>query len=163
VSRAAARGLVEGAEDSRLSLALRLAEEACRAAIAGQPTAVARWKGPGDRVTEVDLRIQVRRLADHEFAWIVDPLDGTNSAALGAVDLVLGHRATPWDLAAGAAVLLEAGGAITTPEGRPLFPFDVAGYEGQPVPFLAGNPRAHADASAACRAALVERATARPR
>jgi myo-inositol-1(or 4)-monophosphatase len=273
---------VEGAEDSRLSLALRLAEEAGRAAMAGQPTAVARWKGPGDRVTEVDLQIQagltgalarafpadgivaeegeVRRLADHEFAWIVDPLDGTNNyalgipcfaisvgllrrgepyagvvhepntgfrcwalrgrgaftdarrlalvpraldaasniavrvpvdatleplvgrwlrehkfrgfgsvalhlafAALGAVDLVLDHRATLWDLAAGAAVLLEAGGSITTPEGRPLFPFDVAGYEGQPVRFLAGNPRAHADAAADCRAALAERAAARPR
>ena len=40
--RAAARGPVEGAENSRLSLALRLAEEAARAAMAGQSTAAAR-------------------------------------------------------------------------------------------------------------------------
>lgn len=81
-------------------------------------------------------------------------------AALGAIDLVLDHKAALWDLAAGATVLLEAGGRITTPAGRPLFPFDVAAYRGGPVPFLAGNPRAHAGAVASCRA-LVERVGAR--
>jgi len=271
VSRAAGRPPGEGGGDPRLSLALTLAEEAGRLAIAGRPDAVARWKGPGDRVTAVDLQIQahitaalaqrfpqdgvvaeealVRLAADREFTWIVDPLDGTNNyalgipcfaisvgllrrgepyagvvhepntgfhcwtlrghgafagdrrlalapraldaasniavrvpvaadleplvsrwlrehkfrgfgsvalhlafAALGAVDLVLDHKATLWDLAAGAAVLLEAGGCITTPAGRPLFPFDVPGYRGAPVPFLAGNPLAHAAAAASCRA-----------
>jgi myo-inositol-1(or 4)-monophosphatase len=271
VSRAADRPPAEGGGDSRLSLALTVASEAGRLAIAGPPGAAVRFKGPGDRVTEADLRIQsgitaaiarrfpqdgivaeegdVRLAADREFTWIVDPLDGTNNyalgipcfaisvgllrrgepyagvvhepntgfrcwtlrghgafagdrrlalaprvldaasniavrvpvaavleplvfrwlrehkfrgfgsvalhlafAALGAVDLVLDHKATLWDLAAGAAVLLEAGGRITTPAGRPLFPFDVTGYRGAPVPFLAGNPLAHAGAAASCRA-----------
>jgi myo-inositol-1(or 4)-monophosphatase len=260
-------------DDPRLSLALTLTREAGRVAVAGQPGAAVRWKGPGDRVTTMDLRIQsdltgaiarefpedgilaeegdVRLLGNREFAWIIDPLDGTNNyalgipcftisvgvlrrgepyagvvhepntgfrcwtlrghgafaggrrlvltphalgaasniavrvpvatdleplvsrwlrehklrgfgsvalhlafAALGALDLVQDHRATLWDLAAGAAVLLEAGGAITTPAGRPLFPFDVAGYRGTPVPFLAGNPLAHAAATASCRALI---------
>lgn len=271
MSRAADGPPAAGGGDPRLVLALILADEAGRLAIAGQPGAVMRFKGPGDRVTEADLRIQsgittaiarhfpqdgivaeegdVRLAADCEFTWIVDPLDGTNNyalgipcfaisvgllrrgepyagvvhepntgfrcwtlrgrgafagdrrlalaprtldaasniavrvpvtpaleplvtrwlrehkfrnfgsmalhlafAALGAVDLVLDHKATLWDLAAGAAVLLEAGGCITTPEGCPLFPFDVAGYRGASVPFLAGNPLAHAAAAASCRA-----------
>jgi myo-inositol-1(or 4)-monophosphatase len=271
VSPAVARSPAEESEDPRLSLALALADEAGRLAVAGRPDPDVRWKGPGDRVTEADLRIQahiataiarrfpqdgivaeeaaVRAVTDREFTWIVDPLDGTNNyalgipcfaislgllrggepyagvvhepntgfrcwtlrghgafagdrrlalapraldaasniavrvpvavdleplvsrwlrehkfrgfgsvalhlafAALGAIDLVLDHKAALWDLAAGATVLLEAGGCITTPAGRPLFPFDVAGYRGAPVPFLAGNPLAHATAAASCRA-----------
>ena len=266
-----ARGPADEGVDPRLSLALRLAGEAGRLAVAGRPDRDVRWKGPGDRVTATDVQIQahiaaaiarhfpedgivaeeaeVRVAAGREFTWIVDPLDGTNNyvlgipcfavslgllrggepyagvvhepntgfrcwtlrghgafagdrrlalapraldaasniavrvpvaaeleplvsrwlrehkfrgfgsvalhlafAALGAVDLVLDHKATLWDLAAGAAVLLEAGGCITTPAGHPLFPFDVAGYRGAPVPFLAGNPLAHAAAVASCRA-----------
>ena len=271
MNRAAAPPPAGGGRDPRLSLALTLADEAGRLAITDQPGATVRFKGPGDRVTAADLRIQhgittaiargfpqdgivaeegdVRQVGDREFTWIVDPLDGTNNyalgipcfaisvgllrrgepyagvvhepntgfrcwtlrgrgafagdrrltlaprtldaasniavrvpvtpaleplvtrwlrehkfrnfgsvalhlafAALGAVDLVLDHKATLWDLAAGAAVLLEAGGCITTPEGCPLFPFDVAGYRGASVPFLAGNPLAHAAAAASCRA-----------
>ncbi len=266
-----ARSPAEESGDPRLSLALSLASEAGRLALAGRPDLDVRWKGPGDRVTTADLRIQahitaaiarrfpqdgivaeearLRVAPDREFTWIVDPLDGTNNyalgipcfavslgllrggepyagvvhepntgfrcwtlrghgafagdrrlilaphgldaasniavrvpvaaeleplvsrwlrdhkfrgfgsvalhlafAALGAIDLVLDHKATLWDLAAGAAVLLEAGGCITTPAGRPLFPFDVTGYRGAPVPFLAGNPLAHATAAAFCRA-----------
>src|SRR5207249_51372 len=60
--------------------------------------------------------------------------------ALGAIDVLLDHRAALWDLAGGACVLQEAGGAITTPRGDPLFPFDLAAYRGGPVSFLAGNP-----------------------
>jgi myo-inositol-1(or 4)-monophosphatase len=73
-------------------------------------------------------------------------------AALGAIDVVLDHKAVLWDVAAGATMLLEAGGRFSTPTGRPLFPIDLTGYRGAPVPFLAGNPRAHATAVAACRA-----------
>jgi hypothetical protein len=53
-------------------------------------------------------------------------------------------------------VLIEAGAYITTPESHPLFPFDVAGYRGASVPFLAGNPLAHAVAAASCRALAPE-------
>lgn len=266
-----ARDPADEGVDARLALAMTLAGEGGRLAVAGRPDRDVRWKGPGDRVTAADARIQahiaaavakhfpedglvaeealVRVGAEREFAWIVDPLDGTNNyalgipcfaislgllrrgepyagvvhepntgfrcwalrghgafagdrrlalapraldaasnvavrvpvapeleplvsrwlrehklrgfgsvalhlafAALGAVDLVQDHKATLWDLAAGAAVLLEAGGCITTPAGQPLFPFDVAGYRGGPVPFLAGNALAHAAAVASCRA-----------
>jgi len=271
VRSAAGRPPFDEGEDPRLALALTLAGEAGRLAVAGRPDPAVRWKGPGDRVTATDLQIQAyltdaiarrfpqdgivaeeaggRVAAEREFTWIVDPLDGTNNyalgipcfavslgllrggepyagvvheantgfrcwtlrghgafagdrrlalapraldaasniavrapvavefeplvsrwlrehkfrgfgsvalhlafAALGAVDLVLDHKAALWDLAAGAAVLIEAGGCITTPVGRPLFPFDVAGYRGAPVPFLAGNPLAHAAGAASCRA-----------
>jgi myo-inositol-1(or 4)-monophosphatase len=262
------------AEDPRVSLALMLAEDAGRRAVAGQWETAVRWKGPDDRVTEMDLRMQAeivsgirsrfpadaivaeedepRGAADREFTWIVDPLDGTNNyalgipcfavslgifrhgepyagvihdpntgfrccglrghgafssgrrleltpralgsasnvcvriplepdpeplvsqwlrehklrsfgsvalhlafAALGAIDLVLDHKAALWDLAAGATILLEAGGRITSPTGDPLFPFDVGSYRGAAVPFLAGNPLAHAAAARSYRA-LVE-------
>ena len=46
-------------------------------------------------------------------------------------------------------MLLEAGGVVTDPLGGPLFP---AVFGGGPVRFLAGNPAAHAEAVAACRA-----------
>jgi len=262
------------AGDPRLSLALMLAEDAGRRAVAGQWETAVRWKGPGDRVTEMDLRMQAeivsairsrfpadaivaeeaepRSAADREFTWIVDPLDGTNNyalgipcfavslgifrhrepyagvihdpntgfrccglrghgafaggrrleltsralgsasnvcvrvplepdleplvsqwlreyklrgfgsvalhlafAALGGIDLILDHKAALWDLAAGATILLEAGGRITSPAGAPLFPFDVVSYRGGAVPFLAGNPLAHAAAARSYRA-LVE-------
>ncbi len=77
-----ARGPAEESEDPRLSLALSLASEAGRLAVAGRPDLdvqwKGRWKGPGDRVTTAELRIP--------------------------------------------------SGCITTPAGRPFFPFDVAGH-----------------------------------
>ncbi len=75
-------------------------------------------------------------------------------AAIGALDVLLDHKATLWDLAAGAVLVLEAGGAITDPLGRPLFPVDPAVYRGEPVPFVAGNVMAHAEAVARCRVLL---------
>jgi myo-inositol-1(or 4)-monophosphatase len=71
-------------------------------------------------------------------------------AAIGAIDVVLDHQAALWDLAGGACVLREAGGVITDPRGRELFPFDLAVYRGGPVAFLAGNLVAHAAAVSAC-------------
>jgi fructose-1,6-bisphosphatase/inositol monophosphatase family enzyme len=73
---------------------------------------------------------------------------------MGALDVVVDHKATLWDLTAGAAILLEAGGTITDPRGQPLFPPNAAEYGGAPMPFLAGNERAYAEALADCRAAL---------
>jgi myo-inositol-1(or 4)-monophosphatase len=66
-------------------------------------------------------------------------------AALGAVDVVLDHRAKLWDLAGGAAVLLEAGGIITAPGGGPLFPLATSAWSDGALPFLAANPVAHAE------------------
>jgi myo-inositol-1(or 4)-monophosphatase len=260
--------VADTAADPRLALALRLAEEAGRHAVARAGSTVVEWKGPGDRVTDVDRAVQARMLrdiatwfpgdgivaeegdhrtrVDREFVWVVDPLDGTNNyalgipsyavavgilrggepyagvvhdpntgftcsaarghgafagerklalaaralsassnvsvrvpldprfepvtlewlrryklrafgsvalhlayAAIGAIDVVLDHRAAAWDVVAGAAVLLEAGGVITAPTGRPLFP---AAFDGAAVPFVAGNAAAHAHAIEECRA-----------
>jgi myo-inositol-1(or 4)-monophosphatase len=263
-----------GSSGARLQLALALAHQGGRQAT-GAVRAEVRvdWKGPGDRVTDVDVAIQ-ERLAERirscfpddgivaeeglavdpgarEFVWVVDPLDGTNNfalgipcfavsigilrhglphagvvhdpstgftcsamrghgavaggrvlalparpltaasnvavrvpldpelapatigwlrhyklrgfgsvalhlayAAIGAIDVVLDHQATLWDVAAGAAILLEAGGTITNPRGQPCFPPGAAAYGGAPMPFLAGNTSAHGEALADCRAAL---------
>jgi myo-inositol-1(or 4)-monophosphatase len=48
-----------------------------------------------------------------------------------------------WDIAAGA-VIAEAAGAITTDwKGQNPFPIDLAGYEGQTLPILTANRKAH--------------------
>jgi myo-inositol-1(or 4)-monophosphatase len=73
-------------------------------------------------------------------------------AAIGALDLVVDHKAMVWDVAAGAVILPEAGGVITGPGGEALFPATAGAYRGEPLPFLAGTPSAHAAALAGCRA-----------
>jgi myo-inositol-1(or 4)-monophosphatase len=258
-----------GPDDPRLTLAARLAREAGRRALDSRGQVQVEWKGPGDRVTDVDIAIQagiVREIAarfpgdgilaeetpdgvsgDPEFVWVVDPLDGTNNyavgipcfsvsigilrggrawggvihdpntgftcwgaqgggafadghalalagrpltiasnvavrvpldarlrplvhqwlerfkfrgfgsvalqlgyAAIGGLDILLDHRASLWDIAAGAAILLEAGGTITDLTGGSLFPVAPEAWRG-PLPFLAGNPLAHGQALAACK------------
>ena len=72
------------------------------------------------------------------------------SAALEASQVAAGvaHGAVTvngklWDVAAPAALVLEAGGKLTDLQGEPVFPFDLKGYEGGKVPFLAAGPAAH--------------------
>ena len=72
------------------------------------------------------------------------------SAALEAVHVASGvaHGAVTvngklWDVAAAAAIVLEAGGVITDLAGRPIFPFDLTRYQGAKAPFLAAGPAAH--------------------
>lgn len=93
-------------------------------------------------------------LARHKFRAFGSVALQLVYAAIGAIDLVLDHKAALWDLAGAACVLREAGGAVTDPRGEPIFPFDLASYRGGPVPFLAGNSVAHAAAVAACRPRL---------
>lgn len=73
------------------------------------------------------------------------------SAALEAVQVGAGvaHGALTlhgklWDLAAAAAFVLEAGGRITDLQGDAIFPYELAGYAGAKVPFLAAAPLAQA-------------------
>jgi len=47
-----------------------------------------------------------------------------------------------WDVAAPAAIVLEAGGLINSPTGGQVFPFDLRNYEGKKVPFVASAPAA---------------------
>src|SRR5262249_11136722 len=72
------------------------------------------------------------------------------SAALESVQVAAGiaHGALTvngklWDVAAPAAIVLEAGGMLTDLKGGAIFPFEVDGYDGARVPFLAAGPAAH--------------------
>jgi myo-inositol-1(or 4)-monophosphatase len=72
------------------------------------------------------------------------------SAALECVQVAAGvaHGAVTvngklWDVAAPAAILLEAGGVLTDLEGREIFPFDLRQYQGAKAPFLAAGRAAH--------------------
>jgi fructose-1,6-bisphosphatase/inositol monophosphatase family enzyme len=71
------------------------------------------------------------------------------SAALEAVQVGAGvaHGAVTvngklWDVAAPAAIVLEAGGKLTNFKGEPVFPFKLDKYQGAKVPFLAAAPLA---------------------
>jgi myo-inositol-1(or 4)-monophosphatase len=89
--------------------------------------------------------------------WAVRWIGQTNwkirmigTAALEAVQVAAGvaHAAVTvngklWDIAASAAIVLEAGGIVTDLKGQPIFPFDLNRYSGAKVPFLAAAPRAH--------------------
>jgi myo-inositol-1(or 4)-monophosphatase len=86
-------------------------------------------------------------------------LDQTNwkirmlgSASVEAMQVAMGvaHGAITlngklWDVAAPAAVVIEAGGIVTDPRGGEIFPFDLAGYRGEKVPYLIAGPAAHAE------------------
>ena len=63
--------------------------------------------------------------------------------ATGALAFVHDQRASLWDMAGAAPVVLEAGGILTAERGTPLFPLDPDGYDGEPIAFLAGDPIAH--------------------
>ena len=63
--------------------------------------------------------------------------------AVGALAFVHDHRASLWDIAGAAPVVLEAGGVLTDPGGRDLFPLATDAIGRQAVAFLAGNPIAH--------------------
>lgn len=89
--------------------------------------------------------------------WAVRWIGQTNwkirilgSAALEAAQVAAGvaHAAITmngklWDVAAPAALVLEAGGLVTDLNGNPVFPFNARGYEGAKVPFIAAAPMAH--------------------
>jgi myo-inositol-1(or 4)-monophosphatase len=66
--------------------------------------------------------------------------------AMGGLDFVHDDRASLWDIAGAAPVLLEAGAVLTTDLGAPLFPITPAQATGGPIALLAGHLRAHADA-----------------
>jgi len=66
--------------------------------------------------------------------------------ALGGLDFVHEPRAALRDIAGAAPVLLEAGGVLTTEVGAPVFPLAPGHTSATPIAFLAGHPRAHADA-----------------
>ena len=68
---------------------------------------------------------------------------GRGSLAAGVAHASVTLHGKLWDVAAPAAIVLEAGGLVTTLDGRPIFPFDLRQYAGAKVPFLAAGPAAH--------------------
>ncbi len=71
------------------------------------------------------------------------------SAALEAIQVGAGvaHAAITmngklWDIAAAAAIVIEAGGVVVDFSGNPVFPYDLAQYTGAKVPFVAAAPEA---------------------
>jgi myo-inositol-1(or 4)-monophosphatase len=66
------------------------------------------------------------------------------AVAAGVAHAAITIKGKLWDCVAPAALILEAGGVITAPTGKPIFPFDLRNYAGATVPFLAGSPTAHA-------------------
>jgi myo-inositol-1(or 4)-monophosphatase len=64
--------------------------------------------------------------------------------ASGRIDAALLTNSKLWDIAAGWVLVKQAGGEMTTPEGRPIFPIAVGSYEGEEMPALAASAAAHA-------------------
>lgn len=129
-------------------------------------------KGEGAWLGDKRLKAAVTPLSDSSMLMLTSNLlkpDGTcpqwaskwiaqtnwkirmlGSAALEAVNVASGvaHGAVTvngklWDIAAPAAVVLEAGGLMTDLAGKAIFPFDLKDYQGVKVPFLAAAPKAH--------------------
>ena len=70
--------------------------------------------------------------------------------AAGQLDAAVCGNGKLWDIAGGAVLVTESGALITTPQGTPLFPLDLATYAGEDVPTIAGSPAAHARLFAEC-------------
>jgi myo-inositol-1(or 4)-monophosphatase len=93
----------------------------------GVPPYIARWLSGNQR------RLRILGSAALEVAQVAA------GYAHGAVTL----NGKLWDIAAPGAILFEAGGIVTAPDGTPIFPFACRGYAGAPVPFLAAAASAH--------------------
>ncbi len=95
------------------------------------------------------LRPSIRKLVLHAVRQHV--VRNLGSAALhlalvatGGLDAAVFGNSKLWDIAAGALLITEAGGLVTTPNGKPVFPIDLARYAGEEIAVLAGTPEAHA-------------------
>jgi myo-inositol-1(or 4)-monophosphatase len=118
--------------------------------------AIAAHKGPMCDSSLMMLTSNLLDSYDRCPGWVVRWLSQTNwkirilgSAALEAMQVAAGvaHGAVTvngklWDVAAPAAIVIEAGGLMTDLAGRNIFPFELRKYIGAKVPFLAAGPGA---------------------
>jgi myo-inositol-1(or 4)-monophosphatase len=63
--------------------------------------------------------------------------------AAGMMDATFHAECKLWDLAAGALLVTEAGGVVTDPAGKPLFPCHPRDYHDDDMAFLAAGPTLH--------------------
>ncbi len=63
--------------------------------------------------------------------------------ACGALDACFAQEVKLWDVAAGALLVVEAGGRVTSPTGHTIFPIDPERYAGENISFLAGGQPLH--------------------
>ncbi len=82
------------------------------------------------------LELKIRILGSSELEAV--------QVAAGVAHGALTANGKLWDVAAAAAIVIEAGGLVTRLDGRDLFPYDLAHYAGAKVPFLAAAPNAQA-------------------
>jgi myo-inositol-1(or 4)-monophosphatase len=68
----------------------------------------------------------------------------TVQVSSGAAHAAITMNGKLWDVAAAAAVALEAGALLTALDGARVFPIDCAGYAGAKVPFVCAGAAAHA-------------------
>jgi myo-inositol-1(or 4)-monophosphatase len=93
------------------------------------------------------------RLPAYPIRWLTQTnwkMRMLGTAAIEAANVAAGvaHGAVTingklWDAVGPVAIVLEAGGVVTTLDGKPIFPFDLRNYSGARVPFLAAGPAAH--------------------
>ena len=93
------------------------------------PAWATRWIG------QTDWKLRILGSAALEAAHVA------GGVAHGAITL----NGKLWDVAAPAAIVLEAGGVVSDPGGKKIFPYDLRGYSGAKVPFLAAGNRAHGE------------------
>lgn len=63
--------------------------------------------------------------------------------AAGSLSAAFAKRVMLWDVAAGALMIREAGGVITTPGGGDYLPFDLSRVMTTELPYLCGGPDVH--------------------
>jgi myo-inositol-1(or 4)-monophosphatase len=69
----------------------------------------------------------------------IEAVHVASGVAYGAITL----NGKLWDIAASAAIAIEAGAIVTDLKGKPIFPFNLVGYKGARVPFLMAGPGAY--------------------
>ncbi len=65
--------------------------------------------------------------------------------ACGALDACFAQEVKLWDVAAGALLVEEAGGVVTSARGQNIFPIDPNTYQGEDIAFLAGGQPLHGE------------------
>jgi myo-inositol-1(or 4)-monophosphatase len=93
------------------------------------PPWATRWIG------QTDWKIRILGSAAIEAATVAE----------GVAHAAITLNGKLWDVTAPAAIVIEAGGVVTSPSGKNIFPFDLRGYSGAKVPFLAAGKSAHAE------------------